>query len=312
MTLVLLAVGLALLALPGLLRSAGARLAPAEWCRSVAACLRVGRVAIHAGLGLAAAPVALDAAGVHHLAHACHRTAMDGVPAPAVAGWVAVVLVAASTHVSLAARRRDRAALARLRAEPWLGSHRHDDGIDVVTLPCADRLAYAVPGRPHQIVVSAGLLEALDDEERRAVLRHERAHLRHRHHSLLRLAGDLDARFGWLPPARGSIGVLRLAVERWADEEAGSGSRDARPAVRRALLKTTALALTPAPAFTDVCTIAARLHALSAPPPRPTMRRRALTAGPMVGLCAATAVALTACSVAAHDRLDGLLGHCPF
>jgi len=314
-TVVLAGVGLALLALPGALRSLGARLSPSEWCRSVRVCLRVGRFAVHAGLGLAAVPVVLDAAGAHQLAHACHRAAMAGVTAPSFVGWLAVGLLAVSAYSSVAARRRDQAAIRRLRAEPWLGRHRDDGGVDVVTLPCGEHLAYAVPGRrdlADQIVVSAGLVTMLDEEELGAVLDHERAHLRHRHHELLRLARDLDSRLSWLRPVRRSTGVLRLAVERAADEDAAATSPDARPAVRRALLKATALAVGPVPSFTDTGTIGPRLQALAAPPPNPTLAMRLAAAGPTLGLSGLAAAAFTACSLAAHEGLDGLLGHCPF
>jgi Zn-dependent protease with chaperone function len=314
-TVVLLGVGLVLLALPGALRSLGARLSPSEWCRSVSCCLRGGRLAIHAGLALAAVPVALGAVGADHLAHACHRTLTAGLPGPAVVGWLAVGLLADSALASLGRRREDRAALTRLRAEPWLGRHRDDDGVDLVTLPCADQVAYAVPGRrglAGQIVVSSGLAATLDDEELRSVLRHERAHLRHGHHRPLRLARDLEARFGWLPAVRASAATLRLAVERAADEDAAAVSPDARPAVRRALVKATALALGPVPAFTDAGTVAPRLRALAAPPPDPTVAARLAAAGPTVGLCALASAAVAACGLAAHRGLDGLLGHCPF
>lgn len=315
MTVVLLAVGLALLALPGALRSLGARLSPAEWCRSASSCLRVGRLAVHGALGLAAAPVVLEAAGAHQLAHACHRTAMVGVPAPAVLGWLAVALLVDSARASLAEWHRDRAAIRCLRAEPWLGRHQDDEGVDVVTLPCRDQVAYAVPGRrgvAGQIVVSAGLAATLDADELRAVLRHEHAHLRHRHHRLLRLARDLDARFGWLGPVRRSTAALRLAVERSADEDAAAASPEARPVVRRALLKATALALGPVPSFTDTGTIAPRLQALAGPPPDPTIAARLAAAGPTLGLSTVAGTAFTACSLGAHEGLDGLLGHCPF
>jgi hypothetical protein len=314
MSVVLLAVGLVLLALPGILGSTGSRLSPTEWCRAVSLCLRVGRFAVLAALALTAAPALLDAAGADHIAHACHRMVMGGlpVPAPAIAAWAAVWLLVVATHLSLTARRRDRVALRRLHAEPWLGDHQTASGVDVVTLPCADRLAYAVPGRPDQIVVSDGLVATLDDEELHAVLRHERAHLRHRHHRLLRLAGDLDACLAWLPPVRRSVDVLRLTVERWADEDAAGGPHDARPAVRRALLKTAALALGPVPSFTDASTVGARLHALAAPPPAPTMPVRVAATGPILSLCLLVTGAVTACILAAHHGLDGLLGHCPF
>jgi hypothetical protein len=309
---VLLGVGLVLLVLPGVLSSTGSRLSPPEWCRAVTICLRVGRFAVLVALGLAAAPALLEQAGAHHVAHACHRVVMGGLPVPSVVAWVALWLLGAATLRSLSVRRRDRDALRRLHAEPWLGAHRHERGVDVVTLPCRERLAYAVPGRPGQIVVSDGLVGALDDVELHAVLRHERAHLRHRHHRVLRLAGDLDARLGWLPPVRRSVEVLRLAVERWADEDAAAPSHGARPAVRRALLKVTALTLGPVPSFTDVGTVAARLDALAAPPPAPTLPQRMAATGPMLLLCLLVAGAVTACTLAAHHGLDGVLGHCPF
>lgn len=311
MSVLLLVVGLLLLALPGTLGSLGGRLVPSEWCRAVIACLRVGRLATRAALAFAALPVALQVAGAHEIAHACHRSATAGLPVPPATGWVAAVALAASTARSVATRRRNAAALVRLRPEPWLGRHQVEDGVDVVTLPCADRVAYAVPGRPDQVVVSDGLLAALDDEEAQAVLRHERAHLRHRHHGALTLARDVDAWMGWFPPARRSASTLRLAVERWADEEASSASTSARPAVRRALLKTVGLAIGPVFTFTDACTVAARLDALSSTPPAPSIRVRVAATAPMLGLCALVVGELAACAVVAHQGIDGLLGHCP-
>jgi hypothetical protein len=311
-SLVLLGVGVVLLDLPGLLAPVGSRRAPAEWCRVVTACLRVGRFAVLAALALPAVPALLDLVGAHHVAHACHRAVMGNLPMPAMLGWVAILLLVAVTHSSLAARRRDREALRQLHAEPWLGVHRRDHDLDVVTLPCAHHLAYAVPGRPDQVVVCDGLVATLDDDELDAVLHHERAHLRHRHHRALRLASDVDARFGWLAPVRDSVEVLRLAVERWADEDAAATSDGARPAIRRALLKTTALDVGQVPSFYDASTVGARLDALAAPPPAPTMPLRVAATGPMLTLCLLVAGVATACGLPAHHGLDGLLGRCPF
>ena len=85
--------------------------------------------------------------------------------------------------------------------------------------------AFAVPGRPGQIVVSTGMLEALDAEERRVLFAHERAHLRCNHHRYLRLTQLAAATFPVLDPLNARV---RLATERWADEEAvrDVGSRD--------------------------------------------------------------------------------------
>jgi hypothetical protein len=213
---------------------------------------------------------------------------------------------------SLGARRRTRRSLRLLRAEPWLGCHHLDHGVDLVTLPCAEPLAYAIPGRPDQIAITEGLAAALDRHEMDAVLRHEHAHLRLRHHRALVLARDIEARFGWFGPARRSVAGLRLAVERWADEDAGSASEMARPAVRRALLKTVALAIGPVPAFTEADTIMARLEALAVAPPRPGLRTRVAAMGPMVALSALGTGSIGACALVAHHGIDGLLGHCPF
>jgi hypothetical protein len=85
--------------------------------------------------------------------------------------------------------------------------------------------AFAVPGRRYalarryrsQIVVTEGMLAALDPDQRRALLAHERAHLDGGHHRL-RAAVELAAAANpLLIPARRTVGYL---CERWADESA--------------------------------------------------------------------------------------------
>jgi Zn-dependent protease with chaperone function len=287
-------------------------MSPPEWCRTVVACLRTGRLAVHAGLWLAFGPVVLRLVGADELAHACHEAFVARLPWPAVTSWLAGVVLAASTLRSVTARRHRRQRLEVLRAEPWLGEHRLEGGVDLVTLPCAEPLAYAVPGQPDQIAVTQGLASALDDDEMDAVVRHEQAHLRWRHHQALALGADIEARFGWFAPARRSAGGLRLAVERWADEDAGLGSEGARPAVRRALLKTVALAMGPVAAFSDVDTIAARLDALAMAPPRSGLRARLASTGPTVALTTLVSGSVLACASIAHHGIDEVLRHCPF
>jgi hypothetical protein len=312
MSVLLLSVGLLLLGLPGVLQPLGARVTPSEWCRAVVACLRIGRFSVRLALGLAALPLIMEIVGAHEIAHACHRSATAGLAVSPAIGWMAAVALSASLVCSARTERLNATARRRLRVEPWLGRHRVDDGVEIVTVPSADRLAYAVPGRPDQVIVSDGLIGALDSDEAEAVLRHERAHLRHGHHDALMLARDIESWLGWFPPTRESVGALRLGVERWADEDAGSGSEAARPAVRRALVKVVTLAIEPTPAFTDACTIAARLDALATTPPSPSLRARVAATGPMLGLCVLVVGAIVACSLAAHRGLDGLLGYCPF
>jgi len=98
--------------------------------------------------------------------------------------------------------------------------------------------AYAVGGRCGHIVVSTGMLAALDGAERRVLLSHERSHLKHRHHWYIALALVSKASV----PILGFVtSRLRLAVERWADEDAAAEVGDrrlvARAVVRAALAK---------------------------------------------------------------------------
>lgn len=93
--------------------------------------------------------------------------------------------------------------------------------------------AYAVGGRSPRIVVSRGLLRMLCAAERRAVLSHEKAHVRHRHHMHLRVIRLAAAAH---PLLRGCVPAGALAVERWADEEAALLIGDRR-LVARALLR---------------------------------------------------------------------------
>jgi len=92
------------------------------------------------------------------------------------------------------------------------------------------------PGRPGQIVVTTGMLDALDADERRAMFAHELAHLQLRHHLFLRLSGLAAAA---LPILRPVALQVRFATERWADERAardiGSRSLVARAVTKGAL-----------------------------------------------------------------------------
>lgn len=102
---------------------------------------------------------------------------------------------------------------------------------ELVVLPIDEPEAYAVPGRPGHIVVSTGMLRRLDDDERRVLLAHERAHLRYHHHRYIAVA-DLAA--GLVPLLRPLGRRVRFATERWADEDAAAAVGD-RSLVARAI-----------------------------------------------------------------------------
>lgn len=152
--------------------------------------------------------------------------------------------------------------------------------------------AFALPGAPGRIVVSSGMLQALDGAERRALLAHERAHLRHRHHLFL-LVFQLTAAVN--PLLRPLTHAGAFALERWADEEAVATVADRR-LVARAVARA-ALAAKRAPQPDMAATggpVPQRVKALLAPPTR--LRRNLVVslAALMVACCASLALA-------AHD-----------
>ncbi|HET9118098.1 MAG TPA: M56 family metallopeptidase [Pseudonocardiaceae bacterium] len=162
--------------------------------------------------------------------------------------------------------------------------------------------AFAVPGHPGRILVTRGLLAALDGDERRVVLAHERAHLLGRHH-WLRAATEVCAAVNpLLIPVREAVAYL---VERGADEHAAmvTGSREL---VARALTKA-ALASGPSPQvpvwpaslrFTG-CGVSARVAALHSDPPRP----EPLVPSSVLALGVATAVAAVQATIAFYQLI---------
>jgi len=202
---------------------------------------------------------------------------------------VAVIVLAART--ALAGWRR----VTALRQAYQLAAALPAPGEELVVLDLHDRQALAVPGRPGRIVLSTGLLRALDAGQRRAVLAHERSHLRHRHHlhqSITRIAAAANPLLRQLPAAVG------LACERWADEDAAGTCRrdtvaDALTLAAAGQIRDVVLADGTVLAAADT-EVAARIGALRQPSPTPSPWHLAV----LFSLLAATAVATF---VAAHD-----------
>lgn len=83
-----------------------------------------------------------------------------------------------------------------------------------------ERLAYCLPGRKGHAVITTGALASLAPEQVAAVLAHEQAHLRGRHHLVLAAAEALALAFPRLPLfEQARIEVARL-VELLADDVA--------------------------------------------------------------------------------------------
>ncbi|MFD5466146.1 M48 family metalloprotease [Kitasatospora sp. NPDC127059] len=164
----------------------------------------------------------------------------------------------------LRVRSRARRALVGLPEGPA-------EAGDLAVLPDRSPYAYALPGSPGRVVVSTGMLAGLAEDEREALLAHERAHLRHRHHRYL-LTTQLAACVN--PFLRPLQAAVAFSAERWADEESAQAVGDRRitaRAVARAALVSHAA---PAPGF-------AAFAAPAAAQPGPVPRRVAALLGPV-------------------------------
>lgn len=230
------ALGWALISVPGVMKVRFKRLHPAVGSKLAAACLLVGAGLIALGLLTMAVPTLLEGVGAHHLAALCRRLLHDVMGAGHVGGLVAAAMLAfvvIRAHIAVRGLQRARAAAW---VEPWIGEHRSADDHEVVVVPTDTLLAVTPGGGSTQVILSSGLLKMLDDHELALVLNHELSHLRRRHHRYLTVAAVVEAALGWLPFTHSSAWVLRLGVERWADEDATGNDSAARHVLHRALL----------------------------------------------------------------------------
>jgi beta-lactamase regulating signal transducer with metallopeptidase domain len=144
------------------------------------------------------------------------------IPVPDGVALVALVALAIASVRLVGVLRRRRRLYARIH--DVIADLEPVDS-DVIVIADARPDAFAVPGRgpalwrryEPRIVLTEGMLAALDNGQKSALLAHERAHLRAGHHRL-RAAADLAAAANpLLIPARNTVGFL---CERWADERA--------------------------------------------------------------------------------------------
>lgn len=91
-------------------------------------------------------------------------------------------------------------------------------------------VAFCIPGARPLLVLSSGIVAELDDAQLAAVVAHERAHLRERHHLLLLPFVAWEAALPLLPAAERAHAAVRELVEMRADDVAlaslpGAGAR---------------------------------------------------------------------------------------
>ncbi|MGW7404765.1 M48 family metalloprotease [Streptomyces sp. NPDC054833] len=295
MTVLLLVPLLLPCALPVLARRALDRLVPAAalWLITVSAVVLAGCSVAALGafvlIGLLKLPLF---AALGELVHPL-STASDVFVVPAAATSVGALAVCAWTLVRsvLHQTRAFRAARSAAGRGPAAGD------LCVVDSPRPD--AYALPGRPHRIVVTTAMLRSLDAAEREALFAHERAHNEGGHHYFL-AAAELAAHCH--PALRPVRDTIRLAVERAADEAAATAVGDRRltaRAIARAALAGHDAALE-RPDFAPAATtgpVPRRVQALLAAPPAPRRAARSIA----VLLAACTAVS---CVASATGMID--------
>ncbi|GAB2516338.1 M56 family metallopeptidase [Nocardia heshunensis] len=188
------------------------------------------------------------------------------------------------TATLLRSRRRtlEHARMARVAG-------RHHPDLDAVVLDVDHPAAYCVAGKPHTVVVSRGVLTALDDHHLDAVLAHERAHLAGRHHLLLTLTRGLATVLPRIDLFTvGASEVARL-LEMLADDAAAR--IHGRATVLAALLT---LATLPTPPATAEAALLPRVRRLSEPADPPRLHTRVAAAA-----AALTAVAIPVAAVIA-------------
>ena len=184
-----------------------------------------------ASVMLAAVTMVLLWDDTHHLLRTAWRLCADalsgahGVPARigATAGLVLLCVVWYRLAVGVwplavvgARRRRAHAGMLDV-----IGLQSPVPGVTV--LPHPDASAYVLPGRQPRVVITTGALSALDHEQADAVLAHERAHVRGRHHRLAAASHLLTTAFGRVGPLRLLDRQVGRLIELHADDVAVRG-----------------------------------------------------------------------------------------
>ena len=296
---VLIALGLILVSLPAILAGWVRTLPPPQWARWCVVSLGAGSASIELGLVILGGPTLLRALGAHGLAAACARMAGGLVRTSPAAGWVAAVAAVTLPSLASAAVWRGRVAQRRFAAAAVASPRARLGGATVRVLPTSEPVALSVRarGRRH-VAVSEGLRQLLDPDELDAVVRHEAAHVRHRHDAVLLVCSGIEVGLAVHPLVRRSTAVLRCALERWADEESAGTDPNARRAARDALVAT-AFAPTDRSlaAFGPAATVVERVEGLERPAPRRQWLRLAMVGLPTLMMSVAGLVVIGMFSV---------------
>ena len=233
--------------------------------------------------------------------HASLAGPVPGGPVVTIAGLLlaaAVVLrVAWCLAGELARGRRDQ----REHAIVVAAAGRPDPELGVIVLDHEAPAAYCMPCGRYRVVISAGALAVLGTEQLRAVLAHERAHLRCRHHLMLAVAAALARAFPRIPLFAQAGPELGVLGEMAADDAAAR--RHGRDHLAKALVILARAGARPAALAAGGPAAVARIQRLLAPPQQRQVRhaRLAAAAGLLLpAVIASLPLIIAACDATAH------------
>lgn len=216
-----------------------------------------------------------------------------------------LLLLLAAVRVGSAVRHLRHLAASRRVGRSYSRARTRDSDIVVIDDPIPD--AFAVAGGRGAVVISSGMQRLLTAAELRAVIAHERAHVRYRHSMWIQIA-EWATQFN--PLLRPTCGAVRHMAERHADEAAALLDRQA--AMRAVAHATLARSAADRPRSVGVASsggdVVRRVQALSMPP---VDGQRTV----VVFVLAVTALALFALSGALVDVVQDCVlpepGHIP-
>jgi len=235
-------------------------------------------------------PTEIMSTNLAEILHACVMTLRAQYATPGGAllhatGVAATLFFGARTAYLLGNGLRDA---RRARVEHLTGlqlvAHRNPD-LDALVVDHPAAAAYCLPGRSGTVVLTSAAVAALSDQELVAVLAHERAHLRGRHHLMSGTASALARALPFVPALKWARAEQSRLLEMIADDHAAAST--ARLTVARALVILAGTAVPSAALGAADVAAHARLERMLSPTARIGTARRVL----ITAMLGATALA---------------------
>jgi Zn-dependent protease with chaperone function len=230
--------------------------------------------------------------GIVRVAHVCWRAISGAAPSAVeqVTGLLGMtVLVALAVRLTLIGKhqaRRRRQARDECLGILRIAGHADTARPSTLWLEHSRPLAFSLPGRRGLIVATEGLAQQLTPDEVLAVLEHERAHVRGRHHLLLAVSEATAWAAPFLPLLRQAPAALADLVELAAD--AAAARRCGARVLSAALTKVDRFDLPPTALGAGSHAVGLRLHRLAGTRSARGTAHRAIRTG-LVGAMSVTA-----------------------